>query len=301
MSLDETLERHHLWRMFTRLFALLAVLGFAASVEAADITLNTNASPIILISGYINDDDGKNFANLVQHYPSALVMLNSPGGRTLAAMQIGRKVRSMGLATVVGPRNTCASACGLIWLSGESRYVYGTSNIGFHATFVRQDDASQVSAVGNALVGSYLREMGYSDDVIVYASTALPEGMQWLSRQDAERLSIGYTVLPELMTKQYPEFRIPIPEPAPRKVVSQPHWFYFTGYFYIGDNLNKKTVIVEEISGCRELCEKAVQCVAFSFNLQDKQCFLKREVDKAVRNKFFSSAHYRETPIAFQE
>jgi hypothetical protein len=51
----------------------------------------------------------------------ALVLLNSIGGNLNAGLAIGREIKQRGFTT--GAYNVCASACGMIWLAGSTRYV----------------------------------------------------------------------------------------------------------------------------------------------------------------------------------
>ncbi|BCH22094.1 hypothetical protein MesoLjLb_18790 [Mesorhizobium sp. L-8-3] len=49
--------------------------------------------------------------------------------------------------------------------------------------------------MANAVVGLFLGELGFGQNVVIYATSAPPEGMQWLSLRDAALLGIDVTAL----------------------------------------------------------------------------------------------------------
>jgi hypothetical protein len=55
------------------------------------------------------------------------------------------------------------------------------------------DNNLSISAPGNALVGSYMAKLGFSDLAIVYATEAGPADMRWLTPQNASFLGIAVT------------------------------------------------------------------------------------------------------------
>lgn len=72
------------------------------------------------------------------------VVLNSSGGRILAAHRIASLIRKKGLNTEVD--GTCASACTLIFLAGSDRFLWPRSRLGFH----------QATMAGNSRSDDYL-------------------------------------------------------------------------------------------------------------------------------------------------
>jgi len=69
--------------------------------------------------------------------------------------------------------------------------VEGNGQVGFHAIYVPDDKS--ISAPGNALVGSYMARLGFSDLAIVYATEAAPSEMRWLTPSNASFLGIAVT------------------------------------------------------------------------------------------------------------
>ena len=66
-----------------------------------------------------------------------------------------------------------------------------SSKIGFHAAYVRDGEYVRESGVANAILGSYLRDMGFDLRVIKYITSPSPNEMQWLSIRDAIRVGIS--------------------------------------------------------------------------------------------------------------
>jgi hypothetical protein len=111
-----------------------------------------------------------------------------------------------------------ASGCAAIWVAGRVRNVAPTARVGFHAAY----DANTGVEKGNlnALFGSYLTRIGIGVEAIVYMTSAAPDGMQWLSKEDADRLGISYNIL-QLDDQQQTFVRAPSPPTAPPSGSSQ--------------------------------------------------------------------------------
>lgn len=66
------------------------------------------------------------------------------------------------------------------------------AHIGFHVAYV--DAAVPLeSGMGNAIVGLYLGELCLGQNVVIYATSAVPNDMQWLSFRGAALLGIDHT------------------------------------------------------------------------------------------------------------
>lgn len=122
--------------------------------------------------------------------------LASRGGNLFAAVRIGEVIREKRFTTVVPDKETCASACALIWLAGAKRYAWNTARIGFHGAFDK--NTLQLSGPGNAVVGAYLNKLGLSYEAMIYMTAASPTDMTWLHSADAKRLGIAADVLDDL-------------------------------------------------------------------------------------------------------
>lgn len=156
----------------------------------------------IKIKGELVEGDSERFkdafsALLTKHYPgnswktkdlTIVVHLESPGGMVAEAIKIGSYVKGAKFNTAVGEKEVCASACGLIWLAGNKRYVHKQGYIGFHAVF--NTKSKRESSSGNAIVGAYLGSLGYSYDAIAYLTQAPSDKMEWLNADVAKKYGI---------------------------------------------------------------------------------------------------------------
>jgi hypothetical protein len=111
-----------------------------------------------------------------------VVVLNSGGGAAFAGIEMGKLIHLKHFATLVPEDTLCASSCALMWLAGNPRLIAPGGAVGFHAVYMPQGDGKlMTSGSGNALVGAYLNQLGFSGDVIAYVTHAPPEKMGWLS------------------------------------------------------------------------------------------------------------------------
>lgn len=164
------------------------------TVHAADIGRVRIAElglDMISIKGPIVRGDAAVFFQVTSDSNRTIVHLNSEGGLVNDALAIGREIRRRNFATSVFPNNLCASACALIWLAGAHRYAEDGSAIGFHASYIEKDGVMLESGVVNALVGAYVSQLGLSDQIVAYVTSAPPKGMLWLTRDDAARLGLA--------------------------------------------------------------------------------------------------------------
>jgi ATP-dependent protease ClpP protease subunit len=179
------------------------VLAFCIGIyraNSAEITINPNGKPtpevgrIIEITGEITTgDDLRLIAALNNAPPNTLIFLTSPGGLIEPAIAMGRTIRNARANTLVS--GTCASACGLIWLAGTKRFTFSNGQIGFHAAYSGEN--ATVNGTANALIGAYVAELGFGENVIRYITEKPPMGMQWLNEREANLLGIDVVSLPE--------------------------------------------------------------------------------------------------------
>lgn len=177
-------------------FFMTAML-FPISVLAADFGREIGPDGIDLISvdGTFADGDDATFRRLAAESDRAVVVLNSGGGNLHSGLEIGKAIRLRGFATAVPPGALCASACALTWLAGSPRLLDAESKLGFHAAYRLVDGKASESGAANALVGAYLNQMGLSDRAIVYVTSAPPEGVEWLSQENADQVGIDYEAI----------------------------------------------------------------------------------------------------------
>ncbi len=180
---------------------LLLALSLGAALPAASATIDLEKTEIdgetisfITINGELQFGDEVRFADIAIGLPAGVVLLNSPGGNVHAGIEIGKAVRLKRFGTMVLDAYSCASACALAWLGGTKRFMGANFAIGFHAVTLADDPSRKADSVGNALVGAYLNQIGMAPAAIAYITEAQPQGMRWLSFDDAQ--NYGIDVLP---------------------------------------------------------------------------------------------------------
>ena len=175
-------------------FFLVTISGVAAG-EVKKIKGKDDDSDIILVTGEIDRETEKKFRALALETDEATVILSGPGGLIRSAIEIGRIIRIKGYATAVLDSG-CVSSCALIWLAGQSRMTMPRARVGFHSAYVEHEDGRKVSAsVGNALVGAYLNGLGMNESIVEFVTTAPPDSIRWLSKQQADQLGLFVTLL----------------------------------------------------------------------------------------------------------
>ena len=172
---------------------VLSIVSATAVTVNVETLTRTDGEPltIITLDGEFAFGDQQKFIDAALRADNAVVMLNSPGGSTIAGIEIGKAIRLKGFATLVPDGFTCASACALAWLGGVPRFMSERARVGFHATSETQSGHAEVSSVGNAAVGAYLNQLGLPLSAVAYISEAQPSDIQWLSFSDARRVGIA--------------------------------------------------------------------------------------------------------------
>jgi hypothetical protein len=190
------------------------IILLAKGAMAATITVHKpdgEGRVFVDVVGPINDDDFKTFKEKTEQiypigsgYPNkqVIVTLISHGGHAKAGLLISDWIRKRGMSTFVPGDRTCASACALIWLAGRPRNVGNNSLIGFHAAF--NPKTRQETGIGNAVIGGYLRDLGFGYDAIAFMTRAGPTSVEWLTPDRAKEFRVTWAML-------QPPRAIPIP------------------------------------------------------------------------------------------
>jgi hypothetical protein len=173
---------------------LCAPPASAATIDIETTTIDGQRVSFITVEGELKPGDEARFVDLAIGLPGGAVLFNSPGGDLNAGIEIGKAIRLKGFATMAIDAYSCASACALAWLGGMTRFMGEDYAIGFHAVYLASDPNRQADSVGNALVGAYLNQLGMTPQAIAYMTEVQPNGMRWMSFEDAQAVAI--TVLP---------------------------------------------------------------------------------------------------------
>ena len=173
---------------------LLSLLGVVHAAQISIVRGGKGDVDLIKIRGEIQQGDAEQFRTLALSSSRATVLLDSPGGRLRPALEIGKMVRLKGFATAVQDA-TCTSACSLIWLAGEPRYMNNFTSIGFHTAFTTDTAGVNTShPTDGAVIGAYLTSLGFSEKVVLFVVSASPKEMHWLQKSTADRLGIAVNV-----------------------------------------------------------------------------------------------------------
>jgi hypothetical protein len=213
------LARAFLYLFFLK-FAMIVFGNSAAKAANIEIIDVGNSLPLISITGEIIAGDARIFTEKTKQLKRGLVVLSSPGGITRDALDIGSQIRLREFSTTVD--DVCASACGLIWLSGTHLYLNNGAKLGFHAAYNAVGDENNESGVANAEIGAYLTYLGYSLAVVQFVTLAPPNEIRWLSRNDAERLGIKLQPAPPVdVSTDVPKYQLQASTDVIRKQISQ--------------------------------------------------------------------------------
>lgn len=180
------------------LFIAGALLTEATPSQAAKVFANfsPDGSCAVTFYGEIKLGDENIFNALTPDCRGGGVLLKSDGGSLEAGLRIGELIREKGLETAVAFEARCASACALAWLGDTKRYMSTSSWIGFHAAYTLNDlGNADESGLGNALVGAYVTTLGLPKDAVIFAASARPAEMNWLSAEHALQFGIDVVVL----------------------------------------------------------------------------------------------------------
>jgi hypothetical protein len=140
-----------------------------------------------------------------------VISLTSTGGDLLEALGIGEYIAKHHWETYV--IDYCLSSCALIWIAGTLRTMHSNAKIGFHLATL--NGAEKGAAAGNALIGSYMTNLGLSYSAILWALGGEAEGMNYLTPAIAKRYDIDIQVFgPAPPPKQASVPAKPKPVPA---------------------------------------------------------------------------------------
>jgi hypothetical protein len=204
-------------------FAAIAVLTGGLAASAAPMTFRTipvgdncgsRCSLMIVAEGDITPDTPDRFLEFVQRQSRAanmrgVVLINSPGGRVGASMQLGKYFRNAGVAVIVGRAGnkgiapgSCFSACVYALIGGKKRVIPKVSKIGVHRMVAFDsggrgvDDINRYEAVFATpelvkRLSDYVGSMGVSREVIAMAERTRHDQLRILTPQEIRRWKLG--------------------------------------------------------------------------------------------------------------
>lgn len=203
--------------------ALLALGGPAAADMRFSLTTiggscGSKCPQAIVADGEITDSTPDEFIAFVRANSRArdvrsVVLLNSPGGKVVASMELGRVFRKVGAATVVAravsdgdgrshlTAGRCFSACVYALMGGRKRVVPAQSLVGIHRMFALEAGADPAGGGGarrrfdngdmRGVLSRYSEAMGVSRDLINMAERTPTESIHVLSPSEVQRWRLG--------------------------------------------------------------------------------------------------------------
>lgn len=266
--------------VFFRLFTLvLAGIIISVSARAATVTIikpeTLNNAAVVLVEGDFELGDDKSFTKIALQIDHAIVVFSSDGGNLSAGLGIGKAIRLRQYDSFVMRNSTCASACAIAWLGGIHRYMQDNARIGFHAAYSDNNGQLQESGIANALVGSYLNQLGLPENAIGYITHAAPQSMQWLNESEARTNGIEVQPAPSDQTDE-----TNIAQPTQNDNTQD--YRVAAGIDLFGFDLPNMPLHNMTWANCSESCSANKKCQAFTVNQKSNTCFLKENADLAV-------------------
>lgn len=200
----------------------------AAAIEAMSFHLATvsgksgcprDCAEVISAEGEIDNDTADRFVafladHLKDHDLRPVVLLESPGGTVVGAMQLGAVFRNIGAAVIVASARpdadgegvhvapgACLSACVYAFIGGVRRVVPPVSRLGIHRMVITEHvptasggTATQQIFGSSEIVSSlaaYTRAMGVDPHMIGFAETIAPDRLHIVTPREIARWRLG--------------------------------------------------------------------------------------------------------------
>ncbi|MCB1470837.1 MAG: hypothetical protein KDK08_27600 [Rhizobiaceae bacterium] len=135
----------------------------------------------LYMMGEITLTDVTQFEEFIANNAIDTLGLAGPGGVLQAAVEIGGMVRERRLSTVAIAGRDCASACSLLFLSGQTRTMDEGARLGFHLPFIQFNGARDP--------GRYCSEIAAAQST---APTAVLDFQRALGTVSGECLTLTY-------------------------------------------------------------------------------------------------------------
>ena len=169
---------------------------------------------VIVAEGQIDNDTADRFVafladHLQDHDLRPLVLIESPGGTVLGAMQLGTVFRQIGAVVIVASAlsvgegdqalmvsGACLSACVYAFVGGARRVVPSISRLGIHRMVINErvfgpDGEGTHEVFGSkdivSALAAYTRDMGVDPRMIAYAETIAPEELHIVTARELAR------------------------------------------------------------------------------------------------------------------
>jgi hypothetical protein len=211
--------------MWTML-ALAAAMLTPAAAEAGSQPMQFRVEPlqsadcgyrcpsVVVADGVIEPDTPEAFVDFARQAAQSnnlksVLLINSPGGNVVASMELGVKLRELGMSAIVagygydgaksGPTaGECVSACVYTLMGAVRRVAPEQSRVALHRMSVAQAEVSTRSHEGGVtrrfadkrlvdIVAKYAQQMGVSPEVVRQAEVLDPDHIRMLSPGEMRR------------------------------------------------------------------------------------------------------------------
>lgn len=211
--------------------AMLFGLSIAVSASSAvALTFTPGETPkglrFISVGGeFLYGENLAEFTQLVNQIHATVVTFNSPGGSPVTAMELGRLIRILNLATYQPRTLECSSACALAFFGGTTR-VSDPGAIGVHkSSFANpssmniEDAVSQVQYL-TGLTISYMTEMGVDPALLQLSLQYEKDDIRYLSGSEmtSYHVTTPWPTDDQTVTTQ----NVPVPQAAPAQTPNYP-------------------------------------------------------------------------------
>lgn len=156
-----------------------------------------------IFTGEVTRDDVSQFQKAIAEIGDTnqwiIVDFNSDGGDAIAAIEIGKLLRTKGVWTGVRSGDTCASSCVLMFLSGVQRIVGIGSRIGIHRPYfdhsyfadLSRDEARTKYNHALVAVENYITDMAIPKSFFEFMTSIPSNQIVWLSQEEIEKFKIS--------------------------------------------------------------------------------------------------------------
>lgn len=177
-----------------------------------------DCAEVIAAEGEIDNDTADRFVSFLSDHLQdrdlrPVVLIESPGGTVVGAMQLGTVFRHIGAAVIVGSTRpmgngeearvvpgACLSACVYAFVGGVRRVVPPVSRLGIHRMVINErvfgpDGTETREVFGSkdivASLAAYTRAMGVDPRMIDYAETISPDRLHIVTPREIARWRLG--------------------------------------------------------------------------------------------------------------
>jgi len=181
-------------------------MSFRVVSVGSQTQCGANCPEVIAAEGEISDATPDAFRSFIAGHAGgslhSIVLLNSYGGKVVAAMELGKIFRQIGAAVIIAQPGSggqsggrCFSACVYALMGGKKRVVPPESEVGVHRmiayTASEGFDATPSIRLDNgsvaAVLSRYCSAMGVNPAVIALAEHTAPGRLYLLSRAEIAR------------------------------------------------------------------------------------------------------------------